>query len=530
MNKVFNILLVSLWGGLVLGGSGLLGAADTPGHDDHAGHDHGPAQPPKPPPAAAAHDDHAGHDHGDAHPPKPPSAAGAHDDHAGHDHGAHAAEEGVVHLNPAALKAADLALEPAGPGAIRQGWDVPGEIHFNADAIAKIGARVSGQVMEIHAATGAKVARGDLLAVLQSTDLGNAKIDYFTARVNLELAQKENARAQNLLASTRALLKHFDEPATPEELAQKVKDIRIGETKSHLLDARSSWRLARVAAIRATELKKDNLIAAADFEQRMQAAESAYALYTGAREEAELRGEIAALQTERALHLANLSAQNAERRLHIFGFSDAQVAKMTEEQDEVVARYEIRAPVAGTLIDRNLAVGEKISEEHTAFLLADLSKVWCNLQVSSHQLGEVRAGQRLTVSAPGIAAPIEATISAILPSIDEQSRSGTARAVLDNAAGLLKPGLFVTVRIETARIEIPLTVRISAVQTIANQPVVFVASTDGDEFTAKPVTLGRRDGFWVEILSGLAAGESVVIRNTFILKAELGKAGAKHEH
>ncbi len=112
--------------------------------------------------------------------------------------------------------------------------------------------------------------------------------------------------------------------------------------------------------------------------------------------------------------------------------------------------------------------------------------------------------------------------------MDQATRTATARVVLDNPNGLLRPGLFVTAELVEHEAAVPVAVTREAIQNIRGWSAVFVRY--GNTFEARPLELGHRDGQWVEVLSGLSAGEQYVAKNSFVLKAEIGKSGAAHAH
>ena len=99
---------------------------------------------------------------------------------------------------------------------------------------------------------------------------------------------------------------------------------------------------------------------------------------------------------------------------------------------------------------------------------------------------------------------------------------------MQNPEGRWRPGLFVTVEVVQEEVTVPVAVSVDAIQTFRDWSVVFVQY--GDLFEVRPLELGRNDGQWVEVLHGLLPGERYVARNSFILKAELGKSGATHDH
>jgi cobalt-zinc-cadmium efflux system membrane fusion protein len=119
------------------------------------------------------------------------------------------------------------------------------------------------------------------------------------------------------------------------------------------------------------------------------------------------------------------------------------------------------------------------------------------------------------------------TISYITPVVDQPTRTATARVVLPNAEGIWRPGMFVNAHVlepTAAEIVVPRT----AIQLVARAPVVFVETAGG--FEPRPITVGRGGDTHVEVVDGLRAGERFVATNSFLLKAELGKGEAEHEH
>lgn len=195
----------------------------------------------------------------------------------------------------------------------------------------------------------------------------------------------------------------------------------------------------------------------------------------------------------------------------------------------------LTAPLDGTIIEKHAVVGEVLSDERLAFVIADLSTLWVNVTVYSKDLPQVHVGQRAMVRAEGIAEPAAGQVTYIDRVVGEQSRSAIARIVLDQPDAKWRSGLFVTADIAIEQVDAAVVVSYDAVQRLEGKEVVFVE--EGDAFEARPVTLGRqgvaatgeRERF-VEIVSGVKAGERYVAENSFILKAELGKSEAGHEH
>jgi cobalt-zinc-cadmium efflux system membrane fusion protein len=188
------------------------------------------------------------------------------------------------------------------------------------------------------------------------------------------------------------------------------------------------------------------------------------------------------------------------------------------------------APFDGTIIEKHVALGEAHKEDAEMFLIADLSSVWVNLGVYQKDLPSIRVGQSVVVSAGHGIPDMTGRIGYIGPLVGEQTRTATARVVLPNRGGQLRPGLFVTGRVTLSTVPVPILVPRSALQTIDDKTVVFVK--DGDDFEPRPVIVGRSNGTHVEITSGLEPGQKYVSAGAFTLKAQLAKGsfGDGHGH
>ncbi|HWR84254.1 MAG TPA: efflux RND transporter periplasmic adaptor subunit [Candidatus Deferrimicrobium sp.] len=198
------------------------------------------------------------------------------------------------------------------------------------------------------------------------------------------------------------------------------------------------------------------------------------------------------------------------------------------ESNEGLTPYEVKSLLTGSVIEKHISVGENSSAEETAFLVANLDTVWVNLSIYQMNLPDVRVGQRVEILT-GFGVPdATVTIAYVAPIVDESTRIATARVVLPNRDGKWRPGLFVEGRISVRDITVPLVVPKTAIQTIDGQPAVFVETENG--FVPQLVSLGRSDGWSVEITAGLRVGDSFVTTGGFTLKAELMKSSFGDEH
>jgi cobalt-zinc-cadmium efflux system membrane fusion protein len=197
------------------------------------------------------------------------------------------------------------------------------------------------------------------------------------------------------------------------------------------------------------------------------------------------------------------------------------------ESNQSLTTYELKAPMAGVVTERQASLGEYVSEQKPAFVITDLSTLWVDFSVYRRDLAKVAVGETVRIDPEDGGEPIEAKISYLSPIGAADTQSAVARSVIPND-GRFRPGLFATGAVATAEQSVPLAVSLDAVQSLEGRDVVFVR--EGGRFVARDVTLGRRDGRSVEIVTGLKGGEAYASRNSFVVKAELAKGSASHEH
>jgi cobalt-zinc-cadmium efflux system membrane fusion protein len=198
------------------------------------------------------------------------------------------------------------------------------------------------------------------------------------------------------------------------------------------------------------------------------------------------------------------------------------------ESNQSLTTYEMRAPISGTVIDRQISLGEYASEQKPSFIVADISTVWVDLSVYRRDLSRVKVGDTVVIDVGDGGKPIETKISYVSPVGSSDTQSALVRAVVQNEGLRLRTGLFVSARLILAAKQVPVAVKAAAIQSVENRNVVFVRS--GTKFEVRDVEIGGRDPENVEIVFGLLEGDKYAAKNSFIVKAELGKGSAGHEH
>nr|MBC8374381.1 efflux RND transporter periplasmic adaptor subunit [Planctomycetota bacterium] len=448
--------------------------AAEPGHE---GHDHA-----KPAEKEPEHKEHAGHDENES--------ADEHEEHAGHDDHEGLDEPGaVIPVTAAQIRKFGIVLARASAGKLDKKIRLPGEITIDADHSAHIVPRASGVVRKVLAKVGDKVRAGDILAVLDSAELGAAKILYLTKVNELSCCAMELARAEAIDANTVKLLQMLDKSPGLDSLTE-IKFTDMGSGHSTLISAYAELVFTKAEYQREKKLFEEKIASKGDYLTAASAYKKAYAAYIAACSSIAYesrRGFLEAKQSRLSLELA-LRAEDS--KLHLLGVTPHDIellraaagtspgAKKAECNDpnckdckpskggkgapdkgghgkddhgdhckdvldECLGQYALRAPFDGVVIQKHIALGEKISDAE-AFTIADMSRVWVDLSVYQKDLPFVKKGQKVHISVGYGIPAAEGEISLVSSVVDETTRTCLARVVLDNEKGRYRPGLFVT--------------------------------------------------------------------------------------
>jgi cobalt-zinc-cadmium efflux system membrane fusion protein len=198
----------------------------------------------------------------------------------------------------------------------------------------------------------------------------------------------------------------------------------------------------------------------------------------------------------------------------------------TVQSNESLQTYTVKAPIDGLIVHRDIQTGEATGSD-PLFIIADISRVWAELNVFGQNLNRVQPGQHVVVESLN-AQPVEGKISWISPLAAHASQSVNARVELDNEDTRVRPGQFVRARVTVSEHDVALAVQLSALQKFRDFDVVF-AKFD-ETYEVRMLTLGKRDDQWVEVTEGLKPGTEYVTGNSYLIKADIEKSGASHDH
>lgn len=198
----------------------------------------------------------------------------------------------------------------------------------------------------------------------------------------------------------------------------------------------------------------------------------------------------------------------------------------TVEANQSLNVYSIKAPISGVITRRHANPGEQTNNQ-PLFTITDTSSLWVDLSIFPADIMRVKTGASVNVELANNEQKIEGKI-AFINVIAESNQSVIARMIVNNKDGQLIPGSFVKAKIKVDEHAVPLAVKRSGLQAFRDFTVVYAKI--GEEYEVRMLDLGRQDDEWVEVLGGLEAGTHYVSENSYIIKADIEKSGASHDH
>lgn len=235
---------------------------------------------------------------------------------------------------------------------------------------------------------------------------------------------------------------------------------------------------------------------------------------------------------------ARADFNTAKQALRLFGLGRRSVEETSDNDSK--ALFRVRAPIAGKIVEKHITLGELVTPATKLFTVADLTSVWIWIDIHERDIGQVHLEDVAYVtpdSYPG--QEFQGRLTYIMDTVDVDTRTVRARIELANPEGLLRPGMFVRVRLSDPHGEDP---RAEALATLVIPSEALLREGDGDSivfvkanenhYERRKVNVGRRAGDLVEILAGVETGEEVVVVGGFLLKSEVSKSemGGGHSH
>jgi len=370
-----------------------------------------------------------------------------------------------IELAPEAIETAGIQTAEVVRARLPQTLESPARIGLNENRVARVGALLDGRIVEVLANVGDRVEERQLLAVLQSHEVDDARAEYAKAKAELERAMSELGYTTKV--RDRAARLYELKAGSLEELQRAEAELRRSETQI--------------------------LVARAEIGRLEEHLEHIGVSSEGALDEYTQPG------TGRAEHFSELE------------------------------RIPVRSPIMGTVLQRLVTPGTVVSPSDDLFVVSNLSRLWVHAEVPEAYLPLLHTGQRVSVrveSYPGVVFP--AQLAHVGDVLNPATRTVQVRCVAENPEGRLRPEMYASVVFDLGAGDEMLVVPKTALQDIDGEAIVFVLTGDG-LFERRPVSLGRSAADRVSVLDGLKQGERVVTEGSFLLKSEMLKSRMQEE-
>ncbi|UFX42415.1 efflux RND transporter periplasmic adaptor subunit [Bradyrhizobium sp. 41S5] len=305
-----------------------------------------------------------------------------------------------------------------------------------------------------------------------------------------------------VLATVTELRKRLGDVVEKGEIVAAIESREVADAKSEYLAARLTNDLQQTLYARQKTLVETRIVSENEF-----------------------------LRTRLTANDAQIKLDGARQKLFALGLSESEIADLPSQPPESLRTQFLRAPISGRVSERRVDLGGLIGregQESELYVIVNLDDIWVDLAVSPEDISAVREGVSVKIRAIGTEDEASAGVIFVSPLLDRETRNARVIATMPNKDHRWKPGTFVTAEVPLSGAPSTVMVSKKAIQTIKGTPTVFVRDADG--FEARSVRTGREDDDDLEIVAGLAAGETIAVQNTFTLKAEVEKDEAEHDH
>ncbi len=403
---------------------------------------------------------------------------------------------------------------------------VPGRLQYDDRRHVEIRTAAAGIVRKIHVRPGDVVKAGDVLAELDSPEVGQARADVLQRQADARIAQQNRDWQQSTCNGLKKLSEAIRKRTPVDSIRNDFKDVVLGKSRDQLLSAYSDLLLAETLVEAAQQNAQSGVFPARTIEERENSRDSKEAaLLAGLEEqsfEAQQRCQQAAAQLADADRRFRISQQTVRTLLGQFeAVPDGDVAASFDEKD--LSLVQLKAPFNGTIEKRVVSTSERVAPGDSLITLADTSTLWVAADLREREWNALalKSGDvvKVSTSIAGLES-CSATVHFVGREVDPSTNAVPLVAIIENPSGKLRPGMFVRVSVPVAETKQAITVPESAIMEHDRQAFVFTPEPDA-KFRRVDITPGIRAGGLVEVVSGLEDGQKVVAQGAFVLKSEL---------
>ncbi len=436
----------------------------------------------------------------------------------------------TVVLTPEKIAAADIQVGAAQRAPLQSRRTIAGRLDYDQERHVAIKAACDGIVIEMQAHPGENVAVGQTVAVVSSPAVGSARSAVKMRLAELKLAETEKQWRGTICSGVEALVEMIRAERTPDEISKALQGDSLGEFREKLVSAYTRARLGQKVVDNTREAAQRGAIAVSVQQQRESELQSSVAALEGVLDQSLFEVRQQCNSSTAALAQAERQVEISLQELNTLLGPAAQ--PVTKEQflnsnDQWLSNVNLISPIAGTIEERNLSVGERVSAGESVFVVADVSQLWAvaDVRESDWEAIAVEVGQPVEISSPALGSQsFPGEVLFVGRRVDPATGAAPLIAKLDATDPRLRPGLFIRMTVPTTAPHEAVVVPEQAVVVHEGTHFVFVAESDST-FHRTDVTVGETQGGNTEIMSGLSPGQRVATSGVFKLKSELLLAG-----
>lgn len=435
--------------------------------------------------------------------------------------------DGVITISESQWKNAGIRIERPQQQAFEEHIRLTGKVALNEDRISHIYPMVEGAVDEVSIHLGDSVQKDQRLVIVHSREVGQAKLELFQARLELEMAEAKDRLQREMVNNTQQLLTALRADLDLTEIEDQFRGKNLGDYRERLLSAYAEYVKAQADVTRLEEVAGTGAISGKQLLAARSDRNANLATYQARIEQIAYETQTSLLASLQAVKGASTRVAVATTNLRILGCDESEITSIDPlQQGESISHYAIRAPFDGTVIAKDVTLGEQVRPDSQIMTIADLSTVWIQADIYErdiHLLPSLSGSDLEFTSDAWPGRTFKARVFFTGEIMDEKTRTVGLRAIAENKNHALKPGMFVNIQLGATSAQPSLQIPASAVQEHQGKKFVFLQQKDRS-FKRRDVQLGRTDRQWVEIIEGLSINDPIVVSGGFVLKSKMLEA------
>ncbi|HCS51283.1 MAG TPA: hypothetical protein DIW81_06770 [Planctomycetaceae bacterium] len=431
-------------------------------------------------------------------------------------------ESDTLILPEGKITAGNFASVPVEPRTVQHVHTVPGRLRYDQSKHVDVKAPMDGILTEVLVTPGDFVETGDLIAVIRSPEIGQARAEILKRQQQREIAMKVLEREEILDSNLKRLSAMLEEGKSVKEIEAASADLALGSYRQEILSAYSNLVLARELTEKIRPLVESGSVPGRTLKERENERQLAETAFLTARDlakfsvaQAKMKAEADVSEADRQLNLAWQSLET------LLGYKeDKETANLSDE--EALSRLEVRAPFAGNVESRGFANDERVMRGASLIVLANTETLYveASIRESDWSATALKQGTIVKVLVPALEDRMfDAKVHYVGREVQAETNSVPLVATIDNQEGLLRPGMYVRVTIPIGTPHEALSIKPESIIQHENQQFVFVDLQDG-KFKRCDISTGQSSEEWVEVTEGLSQGQLVVTDGAFLLKSE----------